>query len=73
MIKVTLRSGEQVEVKGGKAAIYKRHVEKRYIDTEEELGVTLEIKDGDSYNSGTLASFVADDVLYFTDEGEDQS
>ena len=73
MIKIHLRDGTVVDVKKGKAATYVKQTQTNYESqtTEEILSINLEIRDGARIDSNILASFVAADVLYFTDDGKE--
>lgn len=68
MIKVTLRNGDTVAIRGGKAATFNRATKNTYL--EEVVATTLDVRDKDSYGGNLLASFQVEDVIYFTVENE---
>ena len=75
MIKVHLKAGDVVEIPKGKGGIYRRVTEEKKVSETEVVVTELLIKDSDSSYSGkVLASFQADEVLFYTvgdeDEGE---
>jgi len=72
MIRVTLKTGEKVDVESGVRADY---VETKEVETTYRvIATTLEVKNSDNRYSGKeIASFRADEVLYFEYiEGEEK-
>lgn len=68
MIRVTLRNEKEVCIQGAKVAVFKQHTQQRH-GMDEVIAVVLEVKDSARYDASVLASFMADDVLFFEDIG----
>lgn len=70
MIRVTLKDGTVVEVPTGTYAHYKQTTEDKMV--REVVETNLEVRDGETYYSGkVVASFKADEVMYF-EVGEEE-
>ena len=67
MIIVTLRTGQQVEIKDGLRADFIRTTKRVDSTVEEVVATTLDVRDNESSYSGkVIACFKADEVVYFT-------
>jgi len=70
MIKVYLKDGQEVTIDKGMSAYYQKVM--RDVKAEEEVGTVLEVRNSGTFYSGkVIASFKADEVLYFTNETEE--
>jgi len=74
MIKVFLKGDKIVELPDGKRGEFVRTTKQVSVITEEVIETTLDIRDADSAYSGKIiASFKADEVLYYTvDKNEEE-